>query len=394
MSEPTNIRRSYRTYLAATVLIALAAVGFGFGSVVRSVQDQTGTDLYLALLSFFGPSRYEFVYKDVSPFTRDEPTPSLKSTGNTIPGADVYDRRLELMNGFYPDSRFRTWSESVGRLDLLANHWEDDTRGDDKKAKKKVLVPTIEPCTAILVTPQLLLTANHCTQHTARNSVSSDLQILQAHFWLGYFGATCGRSAEEQKNSGIPPCAKPRCLVVYPTPLERNEDLDYAVFRIQHACKGAAPDTAATLVPADLWAANTKKGDDLAVLHHPLGGVMFVTRSQCRITEDVDQESKQDPRIFKHSCGTLPGTSGAPIVNEATGKILAIHVRGDRSIDATAENVGMATPLAFVKKCTRIPALANAITVAADDAGWYSGLTLPASCGASQAPAQAPPPQS
>lgn len=367
MSEPKPSNWNYRTYLAVVLLIALTLAGFGTGSVVKSVQEQTGADLYLTLLSFFGPSSYEITYTDVTPFTTY--TPSLKSTGNTIPGADVYDRRLELMKGFFPQSRFRGWSESVGRLDLLATHQKYD-----EKTKRWKAVRTIEPCTAIVVTSQLLLTANHCTKHTSRNSKESDLQIQQAHFWLRYFGPQCRGDMAESTPSNQPPCETPRCLVVYPTPVEQNEDLDFAVFRIQHACPGTTFDLA-DLKPASLQAAAAIPGQDLIVLHHPLGGVMFVTRSQCRVT--VDEKSKLDLASFKHSCGTLPGTSGAPIMDEASGRVIALHVRGDRSIDSTAENTGLATPLAYVKKCTKTPALMEAIKLPEGNVDWYQKLEAP-----------------
>lgn len=384
MTQATSWRPKFKTLFAAFLLVTLAGAGFGLGSVVRNVQEQSGIDLYLALLSLFGAKEISVEYKDVRPFTDIPPSPSLKSTGNIVPGANEFDRDLELMSDFFPNSRFRTLASNVGRLDLLATYQEQD---EDKQWKWEP--DFIQPCTAMRITEHLLLTAAHCLKYDVKSKEPRPLQIKRAHFWTDYYGTRCRQPGAEDSSStpaDTPECPKPTCFNVDPTRIERHTELDFAVFRLDGKCRDpnqeSNPSEPQPFKPTTMRAAKPQPGQDLLVFHHPLGGVMFVTRRECRVKAGEAKEDNDDKHSIKHTCGTLPGTSGAPILDEKTGDVVAIHVKGDRDIDAIASNNGLGTPLAYVKKCSKLPEVQNAIGEPDEkDAAWWGTIECPKSDG-------------
>jgi V8-like Glu-specific endopeptidase len=46
-----------------------------------------------------------------------------------------------------------------------------------------------------------------------------------------------------------------------------------------------------------------------------------------------------------HSCGTAPGVSGAPIFDDRTNRVVAIHVQQQLSAEADARSIGFGVPV-------------------------------------------------
>lgn len=311
----------------------LLVFGFFLGSAVgaQDIEDLEG--LYLVITRWLAPGKLEIIYPDVEPFGRA----SLKSPANNVSGAQIFDHRMELIDEFDENSRYKYLARGVGRLDLLVEYAER-VDGRDKKEDK------IEPCSAILATARLIVTAHHCTVH---RKTGRSYKIHKASFRLGYHN-----DENEKKDSQKPPSIG---LKVKTTPIELNSELDYAVFELE---ADQLATTQGRFAPIAIAASDIVNGQDLIVLHHPLGGTMFATRSKCRVTEyPLKVPGDQEKGMFKHSCGTLPATSGAPIFDERTGKVVALHVRGDDSIDSTAENIGLGVPFELIASATMISEL-------------------------------------
>jgi len=320
--------------LRVSGFILLVLFGFVIGGAIRAQDINTLEDVYLLLVRWWAPDKIDIVYRDTTPFGQA----SLKSSANMVPGAGVFDVRMELLDHFYPDSHYRKLSRGVGRLDLKVEY-----KAKNAETEKWEVLEKIEPCTAMLATRSLIVTAQHCI----KGEDNRVYNIRAASLRLGYFSDDAERADSGQPHS--------KGLRVRIKPVETRPELDYAVFELE---PGEFEKASAQFAPVAFSNTPVNKGQDLSVIHHPLGGAMFLTRAKCRIIEyPLDNPSDQERGMFKHSCGTLPATSGAPIFDERSGQVIAIHVRGDRSIDSAAENTGLAIPVSEIAKVTQLSAL-------------------------------------
>ena len=106
---------------------------------------------------------------------------------------------------------------------------------------------------------------------------------------------------------------------VDPTPIEIDRKLGYAILRVQ-----GNPAEKFGIIP--LATREPVIGEPLFVLHHSSARPLALTRgSSCRVTE-----AKTDLGIsFGHTCDTLGGSGGAPVIAATDFRVLGLHHSGD-----------------------------------------------------------------
>ena len=213
----------------------------------------------------------------------------LKDQQNFDPNTE-----LELSIGNYQNepivnysdrSVFSTMGKSVGRLDVLTD------------------VQTF-PCTAFVVSKRYILTNYHCSAGLLENSATKATRIDAMQFVAGFLrvGVTDGV----------------RKYTVIPTPVEINASLDYAIHEV-------IGDPSADFGVLELGASRPNDGDPFWIIGHPLGEAQRISREQCKASTPAIYENR-----LLHTCDTLPGNSGSPVIDASSQTVIALHHAGSK----------------------------------------------------------------
>jgi V8-like Glu-specific endopeptidase len=203
-------------------------------------------------------------------------------------GSDV---QLELSIGSYENEPiinyqgtiFAEIGRSVGRLDVLT----------DKG---------LFPCTAFIVSKKYILTNYHCSLGLLDNEKIGATRIEATQFVAGYVQT----GIDEGTNK----------FTVVPIPVEYSEKLDYAVLEvIGNPSQDYGELKLASMVPNDrtpFW-----------VIGHPQGKGQHISREKCRASSPAVSKAK-----LLHTCDTLPGNSGSPVIDAGLQVVVALHHAG------------------------------------------------------------------
>jgi len=160
-------------------------------------------------------------------------------------------------------------------------------------------------CTGFMVSDSLMLTNRHCI------STAAECRTAQAIFGYELGEKNTLRTGPQHACQEVVKVGGP--------------DLDYALLRL----KGAPGRTFGKLVlKADVPAENAK----LVMVQHPYGEAKQVSREDCAI-KTVSAPSYESSREtdFGHTCDTLNGSSGSPMLNEKMEAIGLHHLGFDLS---------------------------------------------------------------
>ena len=219
----------------------------------------------------------------------------------------------------YPEiSGYRQLGRAVGRLDVLTDQG-------------------VGYCTAFIVSDKYLLTNHHCVPGP------EGLTIQSVQFVAGY--------VETGVREGT------KVYSVNAVPVESDEALDYAVLEVfgnPAAEWGTLP-----ILPMEI-AADTHGGLPLLVIGHPIRLALHISRKECRAA----LRNPVSAGKLRHTCDTLQGNSGSPVLSEDLRVVIALHHAGSRK-----DGVNFAIPMsAILERSELLAGLVDAAAPAPDPA--------------------------
>ncbi|MBV6638269.1 MAG: trypsin-like peptidase domain-containing protein, partial [Mameliella sp.] len=234
------------------------------------------------------------------------------------PQALLGDASFELSVGAYNNepitnysarSIFADMGRSVGRLDILTD-------------------AGVFPCTAFIVSDKHLLTNHHCVPGILDNPKAQSSQIQAVQFVAGYI------------REGV--VEDTRMYQVNQVPVETNAELDYTLLEVF-----GDPSSDWGKLTLGRTAANPL--DPFWIIGHPMGEAQRISREKC---------AAADPAIsggtLRHTCDTLPGNSGSPVIDASSRTVVALHHAG-----SNRNSVNYAIPISrIVKQSPILTALA------------------------------------
>lgn len=216
---------------------------------------------------------------------------SKQSLGDAADMVASQENVFEPMSLLREDDPLRRLTRAVGRLDLLI-----DDNGEQ----------FMTSCTGTVVNDgAAVLTASHCIP-------GFDGVVLEASLLLDYYDAD---SDTIRLNVGT-------------EPLTNDNGLDFALVPILDP----VPDD---VMPVSIARADVLPGERLTMVHHPAGLPKKLTQYGCRAASTLTDETN-----LRHRCDTLPGSSGAPILNANREIVGTHHTGGMTGDDPNSFNAG------------------------------------------------------
>lgn len=216
----------------------------------------------------------------------------------------------ESIRNYSPDSVFARMGLSVGRLDILT----------DKG---------IFPCTAFIVSDKHILTNHHCVPGILDNEAAGATRIDAVQFVAGY----TQQGVEEGTSK----------FTVIPVPVETSKELDYSVLEVL----GDPSEVFGTLKLSDR---EPRDGDPYWVIGHPMGEAQRISREKCKANSPALSKSR-----LLHTCDTLPGNSGSPVIDASLQQVVGLHHAGSKR-----DSVNFAIPMReILSKSTLLTALVS-----------------------------------
>ena len=211
---------------------------------------------------------------------------SLGNAGNVLARSGAF----EAIGGLEEKDPIRQLARAVVRLDVLS-----------EKAGHRAT----HTCTAILVGKRRILTNHHCLP-------GREGQVEKASVVFDYIRRDARGAAR---------------VAVAIKPIETSEALDYSVLRLE----GDPPDG---IVPLALSGRRVVARERLIVIQHPAGQIKMMAEYHCRA---LASRSPAKPELH-HSCDTLPGSSGAVVLDAGLHAVALHHAGGLRRDDPQSYN--------------------------------------------------------
>lgn len=179
-------------------------------------------------------------------------------------------------------------------------------------------------CTAFIVDEQHILTNHHCIPGMDGDPTGSDSGVQAAQFVAGFIQP--GRSAGVDR------------FTVSPEIVETNRELDYTVLRVF-----GNPSTKYGLM--ELAEADPEDSEFLWIIGHPQGQAQHISREGCAAASPaISEEGK-----LMHSCDTLGGNSGSPVIRISDKRVVGLHHAGD-----SRSGFNMAIPMTRILPQSRV----------------------------------------
>ncbi len=198
----------------------------------------------------------------------------------------IGDYKNEPINIYGPDSLFRQMGRAVGRLDFQ--------KRDGSVAR----------CTAFIVSEKYIVTNHHCVPGMDGDPTGADSGMDQIQLVLGFVEP--GRSTGAER------------FPVSTKIVETDRALDYTILTV-------FGDPSAKYGKLELSDKLPPSRDPLWIIGHPLGKSQHISREGCATEDPVISEEQK----LVHSCDTLGGNSGSPVISASTRQVVALHHAGN-----------------------------------------------------------------
>ena len=208
---------------------------------------------------------------------------------------------LEKAADFNSTSRFVEWGENVVRIDILSQSTTTIV-GENRKSQDS---RRLSVCTGLRISDDYIVSAGHCFAGASLDDRGDDL----SHEIGVIFGYMNHMTTAEWRPAEL-------CGSAY------DSGIDLALLSVTSCSADRVTGISAV--------SDAVEGQELLILHHPNGYPLRLSRINCRL---LSSGLDQLPAYLLHSCGTLGGSSGAPIFDEYTGNLIAFHVGTDSSVD-------------------------------------------------------------
>ncbi len=186
------------------------------------------------------------------------------------------DDRQDLVQTFGRQHRYYGWSQSIAFI-LFQKLQGDDTN-----------------CTGFLVTPTILVTNHHC--------ISDRRQLRTSVVQFGF------------ESRPLAPPVRVRLKEL----LYSNDGLDFTLLRLVAAPPG--------VVPARMDDTPPHEKQQLVLIQHPERQPKTIAVKNCVVqAPDVVGAKIGVKTDFYHACDSAGGSSGSPILDEATGAVVGLH---------------------------------------------------------------------
>lgn len=205
----------------------------------------------------------------------------------TRPEVAVEGYNNEPINTYSETADFRLLGRGVGKLDVV----------HDKGSN---------PCTAFMVSPRHILTNHHCIPGVLTDPRIGATEILSASFLAGFVDP--GRADEAD------------VFEVNPVPVETSKELDYTVLEVIGVPTDRYP-------PLPLTDKLPTEGTPYWIIGHPMGKSLHISREGCRAARPAIENDR-----LRHTCDTLGGNSGSPIIDSSSRQVIGLHNSGNRNI--------------------------------------------------------------
>ncbi|WP_323768977.1 trypsin-like serine peptidase [Antarctobacter sp.] len=207
----------------------------------------------------------------------------------------------------YPEvSGYRKLGRAVGRLNVLSSLGTG-------------------VCTAFIISDTHLMTNGHCFDHKGET-------IQAVSFIAGYV------------ETGIKEGTMTYAVNPVPLELSESDDLDYAILEVF-----GKPSREWGELPLSAFAfdAEAHVGLPLIIIGHPARMAQHISRKDCRVA----QRNPLAENRLRHTCDTLGGNSGSPVIGADDRKVIALHHAGDAK-----NGVNFAVPIALIAERSAIVA--------------------------------------
>ncbi|SNS94683.1 trypsin-like peptidase domain-containing protein [Antarctobacter heliothermus] len=207
----------------------------------------------------------------------------------------------EFISNYGPNSIFARTGRAVGMVQILTNVGH-------------------APCTGFLVEGNKLITNHHCVPGILKNPKMVERganAIIAVQFHAGF--------VRDGIDEGVV------SFHVNPVPLETSEALDYTVLQV-------IGDANATFGALELSAVVPQDRNPFWVIGHPMGEAQRISREKCL----ADTPAVASGRL-RHTCDTLPGNSGSPVIDAGLQQVVGLHHAGSR-----VGTVNYAVPMADI----------------------------------------------
>ncbi|MFW2541905.1 right-handed parallel beta-helix repeat-containing protein [Primorskyibacter sp. 2E107] len=190
-------------------------------------------------------------------------------------------------------------------------------------------------CTAFIVDEKHIITNHHCIPGMDGDPTGAQSNVQAAQFVAGYIQP--GRSQGATR------------YTISPLIVETSRSLDYTVLRV-------FGNPSAKFGVMELAGEDPEDSEFLWIIGHPQGQSQHISREGCAAaTPAISDEGK-----LVHTCDTLGGNSGSPVIRITDKRVIALHHAGD---NRTGFN--MAIPMSRILANSRVLRAAAGTTVPA-----------------------------